>query len=342
MGSNLYYFNPDTELALANGRGVFTPPKQVLAFMDNLSLLPALYAPESSCILVSDRLEGELTRLPYHDIARERGMNIVSFSNLDHDDKVFPWGWNHSLRACLARHGVRPELLPDADSLDCWRELAHRATAISVFEHINGPLLNARKPAFFADPDKAAEHIRMLAECGVKPVIKLPWSSSGRGVFIAPQGQALNKILHSRQGVTVEPMWNKKLDFATEWVCREGEAHFMGYSLFVNAKGGRYAGNIVANQEYLRDMVVRHSKPGLPELRVSDLQTALNSIVAPHYNGALGVDMLCDNEGEINPCVEINLRMTMGHVALRIGELFPTAKPYIFRLGWPLKAGSIL
>jgi len=339
--SMLYYFNPDTEMALAHGRGVFTPPKQVQAFMDNLALLPALYAPGGSGVLVPDRLKGKLNALPYRDIAKGRCMELVLFSELDRDAVVCPWGWNHSLRACLARQGLRPDMLPDAGCLDRWRELAHRATTISVFEHINDPLLNARKPMFFADPAKAVGHIRMLAGRGVKPVVKLPWSSSGRGVFIAPQGYALTKILNSRQGVTIEPMWDKTLDFATEWECREGKALFMGYSVFVNANGGRYAGNIVAGQEYLRDMVARHSKPGLPDLRIAALQTALDSIVAPYYDGALGVDMLCDNEGEINPCVEINLRMTMGHVALRLGELFPAAKPYIFMPGRPLKAGSI-
>ena len=39
---------------------------------------------------------------------------------------------------------------------------------------------------------------------------------------------------------------------------------------------------------------------------------AIAEVVAPGYSGPLGIDMLATGDGRINPCVEMNLRMTMG------------------------------
>ena len=39
------------------------------------------------------------------------------------------------------------------------------------------------------------------------------------------------------------------------------------------------------------------------------------------YEGPFGIDMMIVKGGLLHPCVEINLRRTMGHVALSIGRL---------------------
>ena len=41
----------------------------------------------------------------------------------------------------------------------------------------------------------------------------------------------------------------------------------------------------------------------------------MTEMVAPHDTGPLGVDMLAGNDGTLNPCIELNLRRTMGFVA---------------------------
>jgi hypothetical protein len=51
---------------------------------------------------------------------------------------------------------------------------------------------------------------------------------------------------------------------------------------------------------------------------------AIDDLIAPHYNGYLGIDMMLywDENGKIalNPCVEVNLRMTMGMVTAAMGS----------------------
>ena len=61
--------------------------------------------------------------------------------------------------------------------------------------------------------------------------------------------------------------------------------------------------------------------------RFKELQAALtstvNTVIAPYYEGPLGVDLLLgrhNGEEVINPCVEVNLRMTMGMVTSQLGN----------------------
>ena len=57
---------------------------------------------------------------------------------------------------------------------------------------------------------------------------------------------------------------------------------------------------------------------------VDHVLAALDVIIAPHYKGPLGVDMMIYRDGNkglaVNPCVEVNLRMTMGMVVAALGQ----------------------
>jgi hypothetical protein len=49
----------------------------------------------------------------------------------------------------------------------------------------------------------------------------------------------------------------------------------------------------------------------------------LQKLLDGNYNGPLGVDLMIIKKEEalrLHPCVEINLRNTMGHIALLINE----------------------
>ena len=64
-----------------------------------------------------------------------------------------------------------------------------------------------------------------------------------------------------------------------------------------------------------------------PELDVviGQVLLAIDELIAPHYDGPVGIDMMFywDENGKIalNPCVEVNLRMTMGMVTAAMGSL---------------------
>ena len=57
---------------------------------------------------------------------------------------------------------------------------------------------------------------------------------------------------------------------------------------------------------------------------IGQVLMAIDDLIAPHYDGYLGIDMMLywDENGKIaiNPCVELNLRMTMGMVTAAMGS----------------------
>ena len=96
-----------------------------------------------------------------------------------------------------------------------------------------------------------------------------------------------------------------------------GQMQFLGYSVFRTATHGAYGGNLVANQRELLGAT------GADPLLLADLVhyhlSHLPSLLGD-YQGPLGIDMMRLSDGHVHPVVEINLRRTMGHLALTLYE----------------------
>ena len=161
-------------------------------------------------------------------------------------------------------------------------------------------------------------------------VIKAPWSSSGRGVrFVDAETFSDNirgwirNTLSQQGSVMIEPYYNKVKDFGMEFmVDSEGKVGYCGLSLF-STTGSAYTGNLLAT-EYAKEQLLMPylSAQVLSRLRIQ-LSEVLAQTVAPVYQGPIGVDMMVvTGRGShaflIHPCVEINLRCTMGHLALAL------------------------
>lgn len=337
-----HIFNPDTEMAMAVGHCSYTPPLRVSRMIEQQILLPALYADSGDMIAVPDKLISHITASTlYHDVAKARDIDIIPFSAIG-DNLPEPWGWNLPLRSTLIKAGVCADVIPSAQVINNWRELANRNTAIKVLrETIVSGSSYPTPIEITTTAHDALCAVQQFAERGYKSVVKFPWSSSGRGVFFIPDTKIISDAIAHQGSVVIEPLWDKTLDFASEWRCEDGRVYFSGYSLFINSGNGRYTGNIVADDDTLRAEILKHCESRHLDESLERLREALERHIAPVYDGPLGVDMLCDTHGEINPCVEINLRMTMGHVANRIFQIFgtPGDSPYIFRAGEPFTHG---
>ena len=332
-------------MALASGARVYTAPKPVQQFAWRLALLPALYAGDGSAILLNpptclgsdeSRILREAESLPYFDIVRAKRIRLLTFKGLrefvatspsmgSDSIKVHPWGWNQSLKARLAHTDVPSISLPSDNQLAKWRLLANRATTIPIIREFTDKV-----PRTFSNSEEALHQIRALVQC----VVKLPWSSSGRGVFFVTDTEAAIGIVESsirRQGsVIIEPLWDKVIDFATEWESTPDGLKFLGLSLFQNSSGGNYRGNIVAPQPELKQIIGQYTDLSELESVITRLKVLLEQYITPCYTGPFGVDMLVDSHGNINPCVEINLRRTMGHVAIHLARTADS--PSLFQL----------
>ncbi len=329
----IYLFNPSTEIALAHNGATFTPRKAIMLFEQRLALLPALYANEGSAILLPHCCDiNEAKALPYYNLISSRSLRIITKNDLrGRTDPFNPWGWNRALVSMLNNAGYAGSSLPSAEMMDNMRNLASRRTAVEIWQQAcnkhsyDRQFFTERIPRCFSNLDEAVAFSTMWHEGAV---IKSPWSSSGRGVFFTKDKSAeqismrISDVLRAQGHVIVEPWWNKTMDFATEWQACDGNVNLLGFSLFATDEAGHYAGNCVADQATIIDSLTKHTEKDYLLKQVEVMGNILSEVIASRYSGPFGVDMLIDSNGLINPCVEINLRTTMGHVALALWHTY--------------------
>ena len=102
-----------------------------------------------------------------------------------------------------------------------------------------------------------------------------------------------------------------------EFSLSDNKTEFIGYSLFQSSSSGAYMGNFLMLQTDMEERLSEYTGPELMRQLLKSLAEKL-SRQFPTYSGRLGVDMMVckTNRGyQIQPCVEINLRMNMGIVA---------------------------
>ena len=127
----------------------------------------------------------------------------------------------------------------------------------------------------------------------------------------------------------VEPLYNKVKDFGMEFRrCADGSVKYLGLSLF-HTLNGAYTGNLLATENVKREMMSKYISLDLLDEVTSRLERELTVLFSslpsekPLRSINLGVDMMIVTKDDcdgflLHPCVEINLRRTMGHVALAL------------------------
>lgn len=321
----LLFFNPEHDFALAVGDGPYTPPAEVLKLRKKYSLLPALIAGNSDFILLPpELLPHKIESLPGFEEVVERNIILIYPSDVaDHIgeiNKVIPWGWDHSVVRFFKECKIPDSFLPSPSQLKDIRKLSHRKTSIlfrqTMAELRNEEILNPAKELH------SVSEVENYLSSVPYAFFKAPWSSSGRGIVVSDHisRKGLMEWAHGlirRQGsIIAEPSWNKTIDFATEWEICNKVPHFLGLSLFEASSRGKYHGNVKDSQDNLFKRIKDKATAFSFEI-IEDQKKALETLIAPHYEGFLGIDMLADSNGKINSCVEINLRLTMGHLMLQ-------------------------
>lgn len=329
----LHLFNPEHDIALALNATQFTPPHAARGLRSDLGFLPTLWAEDGDLVLVDDV---EAATAAARHLAG-RGAAKVAFVSADQLStqpyefishlQIDPWGWDaalcHRLRAIHPAFGAS---LPSAEALQQVRELSHRRFAA---EHLL-PQLVASHPQFVGQSHWCAtmDEVRRLVENGRESVLKAPWSSSGRGLRyvydrLTPHNEGwCQNIIRQQGGIMVEPKYNKVADFGLEFtVGADGAVHYEGLSLF-RTENGAYTGSILATEADKQQMLGRYLPPTLLRHLQSRLQALLSEALAQRYQGPAGIDLMVvstdKEELAVHPLVELNLRRTMGHVALAL------------------------
>lgn len=335
----LHIFNPEHDIALAANLSNFTAPHAGRQLRNDLGFLPALWAKDGDQILVDHEESAQKAyrrvchRLVKLGIRTPEGMSEarkadslpalnLQFTVTKTDvyrqeiQQIQPWGWDRAIRRELERTGISPALLPTEEHIAQIRQLSHRRTSAKLL-----PLLQMEGTVGESFECTTTEQIDALFGRYGRLVLKAPWSSSGRGVrFLRSSDEMGNfmnwiiNILKTQGSIMVEPYFNKVKDFGMEFEANvEGRIHYLGLSLF-HTVNGAYEGNILATEETKREMINRYVSLDLLD---SIKQKIIEQLRLDAYVGPFGIDMMVAKEG-LHPCIEINLRRTMGHVALAI------------------------
>ena len=334
----------------------------------DLAVLPAFIAPRGSLLITDSDLDAEwlehLNATFGFDVKAVKRHELRHLSNC----RIMPWGWCLDMRRRLLKWGASRDSVPSKEEIYHLRGLSHRR--ISVLMHLRlQELLNRQlcpTPVELATTPEVMDFVARYRQS----FIKTPWSSSGRGIYHTTDGttpeleQWCNGALKRQGSVLCEVALDKVMDLAVEFYCENGKAATRGYSVFETDSHSQYHHSLVASSRVLKNKI----EELYPEFDtvVNAVRQVLDELVAPHYTGWLGVDMLLFNNAQftmhnaqsatnnaqftmhnsqctmselqageasphsphgthhnivgINPCVELNLRPTMGAITSCLGD----------------------
>ena len=319
--AKLYVFNPEHDLALAANLSNFTSPLAGRKMRHDLGYIPALWAKDDDYVLVDNVEEAEIA---FGKINKELKLSPKRFVDRHqlhrlYINKVEPWGWDLALRSFLIRYGV--DVVPTEDEIATIRVLSHRRQAAILLKQLE----MEGTTGVSQEADSIDDIKTILCEYG-RIVVKAPWSSSGRGVrFVNEtldgyQERWISNIIAKQGSVMVEPCYDNVKDFGMEFESDgEGNVTYLGLSLF-DTRNGAYTGNLIASEEQKMQAMPEELRSEIMEVR-DRICSLFGNEFKGKYKGPFGVDMMVVKTADgllLHPCVEINLRRTMGHVALAI------------------------
>ena len=306
----LHIFNPGHDEALAAHTPYYTDTKAAKMLTSHLWNLPNLWKGADDLVLSLDEIK----------------KGGVAWENVT---EIRPWGWDAALCKCLQRGGAPERLLPEPEQLEKIRALSSRKSAVTLLSRLphDGMCRNCWC--------ESEETVRECLEDFGRSVVKSPWSCSGRGVFgingvpTEAQWSRIRKIISSQGAVEIEPYYHRIEDAALIFECgKDGRITYLGLSRFLTNENGDYLGNLVSPDFFGRTTLREFDLAPL----IDSLRLELETLLSGCYSGVLGVDiMVIRKEGAaetgdsadnclIHPCIELNLRPTMGWVALQLSR----------------------
>ena len=333
----IHYFNPDHETAVLNASKYYHPPAHVVKIQTDLAFLPAWYASGGDSVFLE-------TSLPDTFILSCKSINLranpVTPGDFSENSETFQ-------QSAVELWGISPQSVHFFERVNKqwnlslvipqWKEefrflgsrfasqqlLAGLLDRISEIEH---DIL----PRFISDVETVEEQI---VQSQAPLLIKSPFSSSGRGLLKLPPGilaqserQIISGMLKKQKQVSIEKMLKKILDFSMQFeITDQRETKFIGYSIFQTNAKGAYEKSRLENQNRLENQITHWINPEIVLQTRRVLTVIIQEMYSPYYTGIIGIDMLIYKTGDsyrLHPCVEINMRKTMGFLAIRLTEKF--------------------
>lgn len=343
MSNTLHIFNPSHDEALAANNRNYYPSKIARHLASEWGALPMLWAHEGDAIFITDDAEipAEAENFSVRFV-RNNDLKTAFWEAIDH---ISTWGWDPLLCQQLRKMGAPERLLPQQTELETIRQLSSRQSTTHLLPLLRKAL--TQKGIQSIGQSVIAHSLTEAEQYALQHhtiIAKSLWSCSGRGVFqftTTPSPSTLGRVkrlLREQGGIELEPLYERHQDFALEFDAQaDGKVEFMGVSLFHTSENGGYAGNKIASQQVLKNEL--ELQPFVFDCLVEACERILSNYLQGRYVGPLGIDMmLCTHNNKLllHPCIELNLRRTMGYVSLLIAQQqltkIPTFASQLFHL----------
>jgi hypothetical protein len=353
MRPDIYFFNPTCELAIANGSPYYTAPALLRKLEADLGYLPGWLGEEKDHVLVQGNIDEEfIFRM------KALGFNFPAFIEYTlaladpewidlPKGSLCPWGWSPAV------YQIFLDVIPSCQDyflksgvagwLPDHKNLYSRLTALDLLDVILRKSHTEWLPGLDELPVVCftLDQIQSELTRHKKAVVKLPWSSSGRGLLLFPNvdsnkknHELLSGMLKQQGFVTVEPWLENVLDLSFQFCSQSGKISYQGRTFFETDRKGRYLRTLLMNNPDSSEDVTLFAEEHCPEVIDQLVEALSNSGYADRYEGWIGVDaMIYKSEGgslKFHPMVEINGRYTMGAIALKIREyLAPESRGFM-------------
>ncbi|MDR0547407.1 MAG: hypothetical protein LBG77_07490, partial [Dysgonamonadaceae bacterium] len=332
----IHWFNPGHETAVVNASRHYQAAENQVKMQQDLAFLPAWYAGKDDFVLIDNPL-------PYSFQSIIQAFTIaepiaVSEINQNYErlkrQTVMPWGISpqsiHYFEKLNQQYSLDWKIPVWTDNL---RYLGSRFAAQAVLKQLIftiPEIENELLPEFVSSVEEIEKRLLQSDE---KQLVKSPFSSSGRGLVWLPFGklaqserQIICGMLKKQGQVSIENALDKRLDFSMHFeIVNPDEIRFLGYSVFQTNAKGAYENSRLASQSVLLQEITKYIPVKLLEKVKLSLLHQLKNRYSAHYQGTIGVDMLIyfsKNQYRLHPCVEINMRKSMGYLALKLYENF--------------------
>ncbi|GHU68221.1 hypothetical protein FACS189413_04600 [Bacteroidia bacterium] len=353
----IHWFNPGHETAVLNASPFYQAPENQVKMQQDLAFLPAWYAGKNDFVFIEHPLPDSfqqqiqafsiaepITTSEIHPNSERLKRQIVS-----------PWGISpqsiHYFEKLNRQYSVDWQIPVWTDDL---RHLGSRFTAQEILFHLIASIPSIENnilPQFFSSIEEIETYLSQSTD---KQLLKSPFSSSGRGLIWLPPGklarserQIISGMLKKQGQVSIEKALDKRLDFSMHFdIPNPEEIHFLSYSVFQTNAKGAYERSRLASQTVLLQEITNYISIETLEAVKQQLLVQIKNTYAVHYQGTIGVDMLIyfsGNRYRLHPCVEINMRKSMGYLALQFSEniLAPDSEG-VFFVEFYTQMGNIL
>ena len=325
----VHWFNPSCEMEVAaRRRGKVFHPKKMSAAMehdaemvmlawcrrDDIALLRQV--PTNAHLAYLKRVGFAMPEVVKQDALAQRKLSGMR-----------PWAWSPEASERLAPH---KDSIPASVPWQ-WREAVpdewlSKAIGVRLLEKLG----IEDRGTLCSELDQAMATVRSLLECG--PVlIKGVYGCAGRDHLKVIAGEEdaarkwLTRVLADHGSVVIEPWRERVADFSALYEMSHDQVQLIGMTAMENDAHGRFLGSRVASK--WGSMLGSEAAAflyGEADVKnwYSERIPAVLPDLLPGYVGPLGIDAMVyrNPDGSLGwtPVVELNVRMTMGRVALEL------------------------